>query len=623
MKGSRTLLAILVLSGVITLGMITNAPALESGEFAALYDAGQYELLVSMCNANASQIASHPDSATIQGYCAQAQAALGGSAPPPATMPTTPPPDTGTSSDDIFEEDLDVPDDTPADVPSTPGKAPGKMPSSAPPPPPSTPTTRPSLTMAPSKVNVDLFTQPLQAQEYDSVISLCDKYSSQIANHPDRDQILKACGQAKVGSFNKSKKMTDLTGAISDYEDALKNRYSNNALFDLGKSRIQTLDTVPKGEEKRDTERKGILEMWEAIVMQHALENFNPAVSDQIIIWTIGNPTDDKDNGYVDILIERVIKDEKDLARQRWLAARVRMLADRFYTIDPNLGETETRQQNLEVVKGWMVELMEKSYFDNNILVGMMTYKADRHEENYVQNDETESQFHKSLYFYDEARKRAKSNKAMAVLHQKIGYLCSRYRSENKKRLVEFYKKGFLHSRKGLQLMRSVNARKMEAGKYVYRYEEDNSEVTSNLQKAYGNNLTGYIYNLYLEKKFKGVVGLKKQTLDVGFDWENKSDVLLLFAESAKELAAQSTKDDVNYRKYKEMTLAAGSRAFKFVLKKYQGSPPPVGDETFCKVFNSYWNYLDAFGQLVQRKSLDNKYGKYCPTGGGAPVAAE
>jgi hypothetical protein len=210
----------------------------------------------------------------------------------------------------------------------------------------------------------------------------------------------------------------------------------------------------------------------------------------------------------------------------------------------------------------------------------------------------------------------------MAVLHGKIAFLCSRYQSGDKKRLVEFYKKGFLHSRKGLRLIRSVNLRSKETGKMTYRYEEENADVTAKLQKAYGNNLTGYIYNLYLEKDYKGVVGLKKQTLDVGFDWENKSDVLILFAESAKELAAQSIKDERNYLKYKQMALAAGSRAFKFVLKKYGGRPPSGYDEEFCTVFNRYWNYLDTFGQLVQRKSLENQYEQYCPQGGGNAAAA-
>jgi hypothetical protein len=169
--------------------------------------------------------------------------------------------------------------------------------------------------------------------------------------------------------------------------------------------------------------------------------------------------------------------------------------------------------------------------------------------------------------------------------------------------------------------MRSVNMRRQEHGKMVYRYEASNPEITANLQKAYGNNLTGFIYNLYLEKQYRSVIGLKKQTLDIGFDWESKADVLMIFAESAKELASKSIKNEVEFRRYKQMALSAGSRAFKFVLKKYGGRLPPTGDKEFCNVFNAYWGYLDIFGELIQRQSLDKRYGSACPQGGTAPAA--
>ena len=620
---ARTRIISLVLIGLLTLAFAALTHAIESGEFAALFAAGQYEEVAAMCNAHQVDIAASPDSAEILSICAQAFAATGGG---PATPIPQAAPDPGAAIPDapaVPEPDVFTSPPTP-EPPKTgmpgrgfPSSAPTTAPTSS-----SAPSSRPALTQYTPTITVETFVTPLSAKEYDKVKSLCDQHQSEIQSHPDRDQILKACGQSKLGAYENKRIITDLTGAMGDMEKSLKARYDNVASFDLGMARIRTIDTVPKEAEKLDQEREAILEMWDAIVMRHALENFSPAVSDQIIVWTIGNPGDQTKPGYVDMLIERVIKNEGNQARQRWMAARIRMLADRFVDIDPNKGENATRQQNLDVLKGWMNELLEKSYFDNNIMVGMLVYKADRHEEMYDQSDGSEQEFHKAIYFYDEALKRAQSNKAMSAIHMKMAFVCSRYRSADKTRLIEFYKKGFLHARNGLRLMMSVNKRTTERGKITYRYEEENAEITGQLQKSYGNNLTGYIYNLYLVKEYKSVVGLKGVTLDVGFDWENKNDVLLLFAECAKELASQSIKDEVNYFKYKEMCLSAGSRAFKFVLKRYGGKPPASYDQDFCKAFNAYWTYLDSFGQLIQAKSLENQYGHVCPSGTPAPAAA-
>lgn len=610
----RTLLFIFAMIGIVSLAVIPNSWAIESGEFSALLAVEQYDELVSMCKKYASEIAKSPDAAQITSICAQASAAMGETAPviPTAPVPTAPDPATDVASvpqpDDVFSGGPD-PEPPAAVAPVITAPPASTAPAS----------TRPVLGSIQTTLTADTFLVPFRAKDYDNVKALCEEHATEIQSHRDRDIILKTCGQAKIGSFQKTKMLTDLTGAMRDMEKSLKAKYDNQASFDLGAARLRTVDMVPKEQQKLDQEREAILEMWEAIMMRHAIENFNPAVSNVIIIWTIGQE-DATNPGYVNLLIERVIKNEGNWARLRWLASRVRMITDRYTSIDPNLGEDETRKGNLEVVKGWMVDLRDKSYFDNNILVGMLYYKADRHEEKYDGTDSSIDQFHKALYYYDEAIRRAKSNKAMSVLHQKAAFLCSRYKDVNKKRLIEFYKKGFLHARKGLRLMRSVNKRRTEFGKEAYRYEEDSPEVAANLQKSYGNNLTGYIYNLYLEKKYKSVVGLKRYTLDVGFDWENKSDVLLLFAESAKELAGKSEKSEVNYRKYKEMALNAGSRAFKFVLKNFGGRAPTSFNADFCKVFNAYYTYLDTFGELVPAKGLENRYGKICPATG-APAA--
>lgn len=618
MKG-KTLLSVMILFGILAILSVAVAFALESGEFTVLVSIGQYQEVVSMCNKHAAEIATHPDKAEILAACAQAKQALGMSDAP--AVPDTPPEAPATTMEDVFAappepeipETPDVPEPT---MPSGPGSG---ISSSEPPggaPPPAVRVVKKS-----DYITVDMFMTPLRAKQFDQVVDLCDKYKNAIASSDEKDAILRACGEAKMGSYETSRKQTSLTSGMKDLEKSLKARYDNTASYDLGMSRLLTIDTIPKQFEKLDEERKAILEMWEAIMMRHAVENFNPAVSDLIIIWVIGNPNEQKP-GYADMLIGRVIKNQDNISRERWLAARIRMLTDRFYNIDPQKGENEVRQGNLEILKTWMQELHDLSYFDNNVLVGMLTYKANRHQEKYDQTDETEEEFHKALYYYDEALTKARSKKAMAVLHQKIGFLCSRYRSTDKDRLIEFYKKGFLHARRGLLLMNSVNSVRQESGKAFYRYEQDSSDVTAELQNAYGNNLTGYIYQLYLDKNYKGVVGLKKYTLDVAFDWESKFDVLLIFAESAKQLASDSLNNEVLYRRYKEMCLAGANRAFKYILKRYGGKPPASYDENFCKVFNAYWNYLDGFGQLIQAKALENRFGTICPAGGGAPAAA-
>ncbi|MBZ0270784.1 hypothetical protein K8I61_02020, partial [bacterium] len=457
------------------------------------------------------------------------------------------------------------------------------------------------------------FTSMLTAAQYQQLISMCEQNELKIMAHPNRDEILQACGTAKMKVYSENRTAAaPLAGAMSDLESSLKSRYDQVASFDLGKSRLLSLDQVPSDIEKQEEEKRAVREMWDAIVQQHAMENFSPAVSDQIIIWAIGTPGGD-DPGFVDLIIDRVFKNEGNRGRQRWLGARLRMLTDRFVEIDPAQGENDVRVQNLTLLKEWMVELQKLTYYDNSVMVGMYKYKGNRESELYGSDANTENHFRKAIYYYDEGRNRADTPKAKASLDLDIAMICSRFRSENTGTLIEFYKKGFLHARRGLRFMQVVNQVRPELGKAFYRYDEPNPEITAGLQESYGHTLTGLIYNLYLAKDYRGVISQRQYTLDAGFDWENKSEVLLIFAESAKELAAQSIHSELEYRKYKEMALAGGSRAMKFVLRQYGGKMPPPGDANFCKVFNAYWNYLDGFGQKVEAKAMENKFGATCP----------
>ncbi|MCC6158379.1 MAG: hypothetical protein IT350_10035 [Deltaproteobacteria bacterium] len=593
---------VLVMAAVMAASLVsaTYALALDAAELQAFLEVGMYEEVQAMCAENAAEVAANGQLASL---CAKAKGGGVSSAPAPsAPAPSAPS----------------------APAPSAPSAPSMSSPSPSAPSAPVPVPTAPAPTFVPDAgggLDAGMLENMVRSGQHGAAATICNDNEGKINSHPDRDRIRKACGQAKMAMYSSNKMdSTSITGAVGDLEQSLKMSYDGVASFDLGKSRILTLDTVPTEAEKSEKEKQAVREMWDAIVMRHAEENFNPAVSDQIIVWTIGNGADQV--GYVDLVIDRVFKDEGNRARQRWMASRLRMLSDRFTNIDPNQGESETRRGNLETLKFWMTELYEYTYFDNDIEVGMYRYKGNRYAEKYDQTEATEEQFQKALFFYSEARNRADTQKAKAALDRDLAYLCSRYRSDDQQKLVKVYQQGFLKALRGIQIMDLVNRVQPEQGKSFYRYEEANAELASELQKSYGQCLTGYIYYLYLTKNYVGVVALKNRTLDAGFDWEGKSEVLLIFAESAKELAAASMNNETQYRKYKEMCLAGGSRALKFALRKYGGKAPTGYDETFCRTFNTYWNYLTGFGQKVEAKALENQFGAICPAEGGTAPAA-
>ena len=150
-----------------------------------------------------------------------------------------------------------------------------------------------------------------------------------------------------------------------------------------------------------------------------------------------------------------------------------------------------------------------------------------------------------------------------------------------------------------------------------YRYEEPITELQDKLIKSFGYNMLTYIHRLFQKRQYKTVCTVHRDLLNATFDWSEKLDTLLLFAESAKQAAAQSENSERDYRKYRTMSLQAGGMAFKQMLNRHHGAPPETYDPDFCKAFNAYWNYLDGFGLLIQAKELENKYASYCPAGGG------
>ena len=71
----RTLFfAFLLMVGISSM-LPVQSHAVEVGEYAALYEAEQYELLSAMCDSQAAEIAASPDKGQILSICAKAKAA--------------------------------------------------------------------------------------------------------------------------------------------------------------------------------------------------------------------------------------------------------------------------------------------------------------------------------------------------------------------------------------------------------------------------------------------------------------------------------------------------------------------------------------------------------------------
>lgn len=447
------------------------------------------------------------------------------------------------------------------------------------------------------------YKQLYQDEQYQELVRMCQANRTEIESDVAGYIILKYCGLAKLKLYDDQAVSTDLNDAIEYLEQSIAYSYSEEAAFHLGQARMRSLDFMEDGRNKADRELAALNEMWESIRTLHAMENFaREVLSDGMLIWS---------RNYRDLLVERVIKNEENKSRLRLLTANLRMLADRFTQLDPSKGDTEVRRNNLTVFKEWMQELLECTYFDNNIVVGMHKYKADRHMEKYDQTVETEDQFSKALHFYGQALQRAKSSLARAALFSDIAYLCSLYSSEDKEKLVAFYKTGFTHAHQGLMLIRRLAEQESEEEGEEFHFAPDLSELTTKLQKAYGSNLTGLCYFHYLRNDYGSAVSLRNYTFDAGFDWEGKVTTLMYIADSASHLAADNYRRPTAFQTYKKVCLFASSRAFKLVLKKFGGRMPD-GSEEFCNVYSNYVNYLRRFGEGIEAQSLTLQYGRLC-----------
>lgn len=453
-------------------------------------------------------------------------------------------------------------------------------------------------------LDTNRFHELYQAGDYQGLVDFCGQVRGEMLAHEYADRLLSYCGNAQAKLFEQSGQSGDLMSAIDDLERSLYLYYMPGTSFALGQTRLAAIDQTSGREEKRVLLRQAMDEMWDAIFQRHAEEGFATEVlSDAVLKWSVD---------YHEVLVDRIILEQEDPAVVRWLTARARMLTDRYAKIDPTKGENETRQGNLETISSWMNSLYEASYFDRNAVVGMYKYMGDRREGEYDQTEATVEKFHKSLYYYNQGLDRgARSLKAKAVLHERIAYLCTLYQSEDKSKKVGFYKQGFHNAAEGLKLMDRIAKRRPDQQNMFYRFEPENGDLVSSLQKHYGSNLSGLIYFLWERGDHQTVIALRRNAWDTGFDWKTKANDLLRIADSAKKLAHHNVGDISSYRKYKEMCLTSASRAFKFTLKKFKGKQP-LYDSSFCEAFSAYSMYLAGFGERVESTSLDRVYGSTC-----------
>ena len=449
----------------------------------------------------------------------------------------------------------------------------------------------------------DLYTKG----DYAALNALCETHRAEIEKDELVDRLLYYCGQAKANLFEKTGTVTDLTSGIEDLERSAQLYYLPGTGFALGKARLAALDKVSDKEQRHDLEWRGLSDMWEAIVKRHAEEGYATAVlPDAMLAWAVT---------YGEALVDRLIKDQDDPGTVRWLTARARMLADRFSKIDPAKGESDERRDNLKTVAEWMKDFYESTFFDRNAVAGAYKYLGDRREGEYDQTAATEEKFTKALYYYKEGLARTKTLKGKAVLNERVGYLCSLFQTDDKKKKVEFYKTGFHHASDGLKLMERAALVKPEKEQIAYRFEPQNAVVVADLQKHFGRNLSGLLYFLWERGDYKDVVGLRTSAFDTGFDWKTKADDLLRIADAAYKLAKANVRDRMLYDKYREMSLTSASRAFKFALKKYGGARPTAYDEAFCGALGAYRDFLSSFGETVEATNLDRSYGTTCTAG--------
>lgn len=268
--------------------------------------------------------------------------------------------------------------------------------------------------------------------------------------------------------------------------------YSTKMMFEKGRALYwNQTKPIAKHNEKR---KQAINMMFKAIDDRIIIIGPGKPVDDSIILWTVGKGIFPDGKGLIITLIDFIISNNDNQSLKRWGTAKIKQLSDRLVATVPDLGETEIRKNNLTIIRDWINDLLLDMALDDNVTVGLLKYKADRYEEQYVQNDKTLEYYSNAEKLYREALNQADALDAKVILHGKISYLKSRFTSSSVEEMIEQYEQGMKQAKAGQKLLDIIS----RDPDFNWRYIWGEKEVKEWLQKQHNLNYTAFSY--YLEK---------------------------------------------------------------------------------------------------------------------------
>jgi len=443
-----------------------------------------------------------------------------------------------------------------------------------------------------------------KADDFQGISALCQEKKAEIDKDEYVDRFLYFCGQANFNLFEKGGPDTLATQAIDDLERSLYSYYLPSTAFALGKARVASIKTQMGSKDSMSVLKQGINEMWDAITNKHAQEDYQTDVlSDQILGWTIS---------YYQALIDGLIQGDENT--KGWLTARIRMISDRYaQTIPANISD-QVRRGNLETVSSWMRDLYESTYFDRNAAIGMYKFLGERNKEEYDQSERTEPKFMLALDHYKKGLSLTASNKAKAVMKEKISDLTQWIISENKEKKIFYYRLGFQHAKDALKLL-TTRGNIILAEGMAYHFEPPTDELIELLRKDYGRNLSGLLYFLWERKDYQAVVELRS-AFSENFDWKTKLNDLLRISDSAAKIARavyslpRTERNIAAFDNSKWICLKSSYEAFHYALNKSEKQE--LSQEELCSTLDAYSAFLIGFGELAESGQIVRLYGPLC-----------
>lgn len=442
-----------------------------------------------------------------------------------------------------------------------------------------------------------------KAEDYQGLVTLCQEKKAEIDKDEYVDRLLYFCGQARFMLYEKGGPETLITESIDDLERSLYSYYLPSTAFALGKARVTSIKKQMGSKESMPILRQGIDEMWDAITNKHAQEDYQTDIlSDQILGWTIS---------YYQALIDGLI--QGDNYTKGWLTARIRMISDRYAQTLPATIQDQIRKGNLETVSSWMRDLYESTYFDRNAAIGMYKFLGERYKEEYDQTEKTEPKFMLALDYYKKGLGLTVSNKAKAVMKEKISDLTQWIISEDKEKKIFYYRLGFQHAKDALKLIDTRN--KLVAEGMAYHFEPPTETLIELIRKDYGRNLSGLLYFLWEKKDYQAVVEFRT-AFSENFDWKTKLNDQLRIADSAAKIARsvyvlpRTERNIATFDNSKWICLKSSYEAFNYALNKFEKKE--LTQEELCTTLDAYSAFLTGFGEIAESGQVIRLYGPLC-----------